>query len=313
MSILHPVVAQDSLKLGLVVDLLASGAAEYPLVAELTPAERRTQTVDTLIENVLLQADGGAIVYIIEDAHWIDPSSKLLLESAMAKIESSPILILITTRHTHKLNLTTSADLIKMRLPPLGADNIEQITKSVDAGSLLSAHEIRSIVGRADGVPLFAEEIAMAAIESGSRGETFDPPESIEASLAARLDNLGDAKLAIQVASIIGREFQLSQLQTLAATENSTLLAAMGRAIAAGLVLEIKTSSDRAFRFTHALVQDVAYNGLLKKQRRDFHKRLALDVLDDTVRQREPELIALHLTRAGESALAVDYWKAAAH
>lgn len=311
--ILHPSLAADGLKLGLVVDLLSSGAPDHPQIAELTPLDRRSRTVDTLIDNVLLKANGGATVFVIEDVHWIDPSSKLLLESAIAKIKCSPILILMTTRPAPHLELKTSADSIKLSLPPLEAGKIEQLAKSVDAESLLSPDDIRNIVERADGVPLFAEEIALAAIESGSKGEPFSLPESIEASLAARLDNLGDAKLAIQVASVIGREFQLPQLQTLAATEDSTLLASIGRAIAAGLVREVTTSSDRAFRFTHALVQDVAYNGLLKKQRRDFHHRFAIDVLDETVRRREPELIALHLTNAGEPALAVEYWKEAAH
>ena len=150
-------------------------------------------------------------------------------------------------------------------------------------------------------------------MEFGSRGEAFELPESVEASLAARLDLLGDAKLAIQVASVIGREFKLPQLQALAATEDSSVLAAMGTAIASGLVQEVRTMSDRAFRFSHALVQDVAYNGLLKQQRRSFHKRLAIDVMDESNRQREPELVALHLTCAEEFTLAINYWHQAAN
>jgi tetratricopeptide (TPR) repeat protein len=169
-----------------------------------------------------------------------------------------------------------------------------------------------SIAQRADGVPLFAVEIALAAIESGSRGESFELPESVEASLAARLDNLGDAKPSIQVASVIGRQFRLPQLQALATTEDSTLLAALGTAIASGLVQEVTTLSDRAFRFTHALVQDVAYNGLLNQEKREYHRRLAMDVLDDITHQREPELIALHLTCADEIEAAIGYWKLAA-
>ncbi|MFK8050393.1 MAG: AAA family ATPase [Halioglobus sp.] len=311
--LMHPTLAEDDLSLALIVDLLSTGGIENPLLAGLTPLERRSQTVETLIANVLLKANGGATVLVIEDAHWIDPSSKLLLESALAQIKSAPILILVTTRQGNHFELPPSAEVVSLHLPPLEAGSIGQLAKSVDTSSVLSSDDIDNIVGRADGIPLFAEEIALAAIESGSRGETFELPESIEASLAARLDNLGDAKLAIQVASVIGREFQLPQLQTLAATEDSTLLAAMGRAMAAGLVLEVNTASDRAFRFTHALVQDVAYNGLLKKQRRDFHRRFAIDVLGDTVRQREPELIALHLTSAGEPTLAIEYWKEAAY
>ncbi len=310
---LHPSIAQDSQAVELVATLLSITDADTSTASELNALERRKLTIEILIQNAQLRAGGNPVVFVIEDTHWIDPSSKQLLEYIIENIELAPILILITSRHANNLNLADSSILKELLLPHLSEDSIEKLTRAIDPTSLLSTADVQNIVRRADGVPLFAEEIALAAMEFGSRGEAFELPESVEASLAARLDLLGDAKLAIQVASVIGREFKLPQLQALATTEDSTVLAAMGTAIASGLVQEVRTLSDRAFRFSHALVQDVAYNGLLKQQRRGLHRRLAIDVMDESNRQREPELVALHLTCAEEFSLAIDYWRLAAN
>lgn len=311
-AVLHPSIAKDPLAVSLIADLFGLGAREDPLIAAMTAKERRSQMVEMLIRNATCKANGGALVFVLEDAHWIDPSSLEILEALMDNIERSPIFVLITCRPGARLQLPDSALFRELRLERLDQGSIEQLARDVDVQNILSADDIRNIVQRADGVPFFAEEIALAAIESGARGEAFELPETIEASLAARLDNLGTAKAAIQVASVIGREFRLGAFQSLAALDEATLLAGVGGAIAAGLVREVPSRGDRAFAFTHALVQDVAYNGLLKQQRRKLHKRLALEVLDSSVRQREPELVAFHLTRAGEADLAINCWRQAA-
>jgi len=308
----YPSIANNPQSIKLLAELFINSGVSSAAPDDLTPAERRSQTVEILIEHSVQKAGGGALVFVIEDLHWMDPSSKVLLEFIVGKLETSPILILITSRLSSELSLGEPGRFSELQIPRLSASNIEQVTRSVDPAGLLSAGNIQNIVSRADGVPLFAEEIARAALESDSRGEVIDLPESVEASLAARLDNLGEAKRAIQLASVIGRNFELPELQALATVEDSALLAALGAAIASGLVEEVQTSSDRAFRFAHALVQDVAYNGLLNHQRKAFHKRLAMDVYDENVKQREPELIALHFTHAGEVALAIEYWKRAA-
>lgn len=309
--ILNPSISAKNNLTELIGALFTVTEPELGELAKLSAQERRTKTIETIVENALCNSQGRPTVIVVEDAHWIDPSTRLLLEYILGKIKSSPILIIITSRRVTNLELFESVRFQQVELMRLSSEEMTEITRGVDSTNTLSEIVLQDIALRADGVPLFAEEIALAAIESDSRGEVFELPESIEASLAARLDNLGSAKPSIQVASIIGREFKLPQLQALATTEDSTLLAALGTAIASGLVEEVRSLSDRAFRFTHALVQDVAYNGLLNQEKREYHRRLAMDVLDDNVRQREPELIALHLTRAGEANLAISYWKLA--
>ncbi|MCB1678312.1 MAG: AAA family ATPase [Halioglobus sp.] len=309
---LHPSIAARPRSLSLVAQLLSIDSCENSAIQDLSAQERRRQTVDIMIENALLRNRQAPQVFVLEDAHWVDPSTRMVLDSLMERMGAVPILVLITSRPGPKLKLLSSAPVDEILLQGMDEDSVEQLAMGVDFSGRLSPEDIRGIVERADGVPLFAEEIALAAIESGSRGEAFELPGSIEASLSARLDNLGDAKPLMQVASVMGREFRLTQCQALSAAPESALLGAIATAIAAGLLQEVKSPGDRAFRFTHALVQDVAYNSLLKQQRRELHKRLAMRVLDDTLRQREPEVVAYHLTRAGETELAIDYWKRAA-
>ncbi len=311
-QMLHPSVSAKEYMVELLAALFTVLTPELGELAKLSAQERRTKTIENIVENTLCNSEGRPTFILLEDAHWLDPSTRLLLEYIIEKIASSPILIVITSRQDADPELLESSRFQQIDLARLGSKEMTQITRGVDSSATLSEIELQNIALRADGIPLFAEEIALAAIESGSRGEVFKLPESVEASLAARLDNLGGAKSSIQVASIIGREFKLPQLQALATTEDSTLLAALGTAIASGLVEEVKSLSDRAFRFTHALVQDVAYNGLLNQEKREYHRRLAMDVLDENVRQREPELVALHLTCAGEIEAAIGFWKLAA-
>ncbi len=312
-GVFHPDTVRNTQSVALISKLFSVSTENTCNSFKLTARERRAATVRALMDNALYRAGGGALIYIVEDAHWLDPSSRLLLEYLIEKTEANSLLLLITSRKACDLKRGDSANVVEILLPRLSENNIEQLTRGVDPAGQLSEDYIADIVRRADGVPLFAEEIARTALEFDSTGEAFELPESVEASLAARLDNLGDAKSVIQIASVIGRNFELPQLQALASMDDSALLAAMAAAIAAGLVEELQSTSGRVFRFFHALVQDVAYHGLLNDQRKGYHKRLALDVFDESVRQREPELVALHLTRSGETTLAIDYWRRAAN
>lgn len=308
---IDPVISEDDTSVNLIAQLFSIDGMRDGGVAELTPQERRQQTIDIMVARTLLRASRAPLVYVVEDAHWIDPSTLLLLESIMEKIEHVPILILITCRPTNYPTFTPSQLFDEQALPRLDEGSIQQLAQSVDSSGRLTAPEVRHIVRRADGIPLYAEEITRAVIEQSRGADGIELPESIEASLIARLDNLGAARALIQTASVVGRVFRLSQLYALADEAEAALLPDIGTAIAAGLLEEVPCKGDRAFRFTHALVQDVAYNGLLKQQRRQLHNRMASRVLGDTVRLREPELVAYHLTRAGETESAIQYWKRA--
>lgn len=309
--VLHPEIVRDPQAVSLIAGLISVGGLNESSIASLTPQARRDRTIEILVKQALLRADGGAVVFVLEDIHWVDPSTRQLLDFINAKICDTPLLILVTSRPGRHLQRAVAEFSTELDLDRIDEESIGRLARSIDIKGVLSPHDIVNIVKRVDGVPLFAEEITLAAIEQGAHGENLRLPESLEASLAARLDNLGDAKLLIQIASVIGREFGLGLCCALARSSESVLLEAIASAIGAGLLQEAQARGGRVFRFTHALVQDVAYNGLLMIQRCELHRRLATTVLDDAVRYQQPELIADHLTRAGETAMSVEYWKRA--
>lgn len=308
---LNPEVVRDPQALGLLAGLVSIGEFKQNSTAHLSSQERRSKTIEAMVRQALLRADGGPVVFVVEDIHWMDPSTRELLDSIIGRIQETALLILVTCRRNSTVTLVTSESTREILLSGIDRAGIASLARSMDTEGVLAATDIAHIVERVDGVPLFAEEMTLTAIEQGVDGDSFMLPESLESSLAARLDNMGDAKLMLQVASVIGRDFPFNACRALARVSESALLDAVATAISAGLLREEQARGDRVFRFTHALVQDVAYNGLLKMQRRELHRRLATTVLDETVRQRQPELIAYHLTNAGEPAMAIDYWQRA--
>lgn len=304
-------VKDNAQALSLFANLLGVEQGEDSAISTLSAAERRAATIKLLIDYILSKAEQGPVVFFVEDAHWIDPSTQQVIESVIAQSAEQPLLTLITSRLTSRLNLNEELTYQNILLSDLGSEHIEQLVRETDQANVLSEAEIVTIVDRAEGVPLFAEEITTAAIEQESRGEQIAIPESIEASIAARLDHLGNAKTIVQIASVIGREFKLGQLEPLAKLPENSVLGAMAIAIASGLNKEVQVLGDRAFRFMHALIQDVAYNGLLKSQRREFHKAFADLLSQETLGQNTPELVAFHLTKAGDTARAIEQWRVA--
>ena len=220
--------------------------------------------------------------------------------------------MIVATHRPHR-DLKLPGDPVRLILERLPDADIEAIVRNVGRSSTLSDLDIRMIASRVEGIPLFAEEFTSAAVDhwiGGQRG--FDLPETIQASVMSRLDMLGDAKSVAQVASVLGRTFRLSQLGVLAASKLTTLRDAIARLVNSGLLLEGKQLGE-IYQFKHALVRDVAYGSLPRRTRSALHRRLVYDILLNSTAERQPEVIAYHLTEAGLFLEAIDYWKTAGY
>jgi class 3 adenylate cyclase/tetratricopeptide (TPR) repeat protein len=274
--------------------------------------QRREQTIAFLVDHTLRMSGERPLLVVVEDVHWIDPSSFELLRALVSRTEGSRAMVVVTTRPVVG-SLTTWAGATEIPLPRLTDSDIETIVRSVDASSQLSDAEVAAIVSRADGIPLFAEELTASAIEHGRARTAYDLPETVEASLTARLDFLGEAKHVAQMGAVLGREFAYRELIALAGSTmaGSTLDAGLAAIVTSGLLLQSEQAGEARYRFRHALVQGVAYGSLLRKARRRLHERVAREVLTETTRARAPELMAHHLTEAGLIDEAIGYWKAA--
>jgi class 3 adenylate cyclase len=282
--------------------------------------ELRRKTRDAVVALLTAHARGRAGVILLEDLHWADPSTIEVVERIAGTISNLPVLLIMTSR-TESIRVG-SAPIRRVMLQRLADNDSRILADAVIRDGELSSQLVEQIVRRSDGVPLFVEELAAAALETGMVDQGSDTPAGVGEhgvpsalydSLMLRLERLGEAKAIAQLAAVIGRSFS-HQLLALVATEDGVELETpLARLLESGLILR-EPSGEKAYYFKHALVRDVAYYSLLKRRRRGLHARVAdkIEVHLPEIGNREPEYFARHLSEAGRSASAVRMWLKAA-
>lgn len=282
---------------------------------DLTPQQRKSLTLQTLVDRFVQRAAHCPVLIIVEDAHWIDPTTAELLDALMAPINRAPIMLLVTHRPSWTSEWPSLyGHVLQVSLGPLAKPQIADMVRHI-AGATASAWMIDEIVGRTDGIPLFIEELARSLVErEAGVGECeVGLPATLQGSLMARLDRCQPtAKETAQIASVIGREFSRDLLARVCDFQVADLDAAVAELMAAHLVLRGGPSED-ALAFRHALIQDAAYQSLLMSRRQRYHAAIARALAEyrretgDT----QPELVARHFSEAGLPQLALPFWRRA--
>jgi predicted ATPase len=262
------------------------------------------------------------VLFILEDLHWTDPSTLELLDLLIDQTPTASLLVLLTCRSTFQPRWSHRSYLSEVTVHRLSQAQIEHMTTHVAGGKQLPVQVRAQIVEKTDGVPLFIEELTKTLLESGHLKETdehyeltgsfstFAIPATLQDSLMARLDRLVTAKGIAQIGATIGRQFSYVLLQAVSQLDASTLQRELGRLVEAELVYQRGLFPQAAYTFKHALIQDAAYQSLLKSTRQQYHQRIAL-VLEaqfPETAEAQPELLAHHLTEAGLTAQSVTYW-----
>jgi class 3 adenylate cyclase/predicted ATPase len=290
----------------------------YPAL-EMTPQQRRQKTLEALTTQIEASSRQKPMLMIFEDAHWADPTSLEVFGRAVDRIRTLGVLLIVTYRPEFEPPWVRRSHVTALTLNRLGERETAAIIDGIAGNNLLSPSVRRDIVERTDGIPLFVEEMTKAVLEAETESETGQTaariapparavPASLHASLMARLDRLGPAKDVAQIGAAIGREFSHPLLEAVAGKPEAELASALERLIAAGLLFRQGVPPHATYLFKHALVQDAAYGTLLREPRRALHARIA-DVLETRLSAAaEPELIAYHLTEAGHTEQAIDYW-----
>ena len=299
-------------------------SAEYA-PSEATPEQQKQQTMRALLTIVFRRAAQQPVLFVVEDLHWVDPTSLEFLSLLVEQVKTAPILALFTCRPDFKSPWGDSSNVTEVALHRLPRGEAAELAGRVAGGKSLPEGLVADIVSKTDGVPLFLEELTKMLLESGLLEEQVDRfelsgplpplaiPNTLHDSLMARLDRLSTVKGLAQLGATLGRQFTYALLQAVSPWDEATLRDGLQQLVAAEFVFQQGDPPQATYRFKHALIQDAAYQSLLKSTRQQHHQRIA-DVLESwfaEVVETQPELLAHHYTEAGLGAQAVPYWRAA--
>jgi class 3 adenylate cyclase/predicted ATPase len=310
----------------LLAELLSVPTADRYPPLNLSARQKKQKTIEALVCQLEILVRQRPVLMIFEDAHWIDPTSRELLDTTIERVARLPVLLVITFRSEFHPPWTGQAHVTTLNLSRLGRREGAALAGSVAGNNVLPEQIIEEIIERTDGIPLFVEELTKAVVEARVRDDdeastlnhvpssALTIPATLHASLMARLDRLGAvAREVAQIGAAIGREFSYEVLALIAQKTDMEVQTALSRLTDAELVFCRGTPPQATFLFKHALVRDVAYGSLLRGQRQKLHGHIA-DVLAEhfpTTVEAEPEVMAHHYREAGMADAARTYFERA--
>jgi class 3 adenylate cyclase/predicted ATPase len=298
--------------------------ADYAPVT-VSPEQQKQQTLHLLVTILLRIAAQQPVLFVMEDLHWVDPSTLELLSLLVDQGPTARILTLFTCRPDFSPPWTGRAHLTQLTVNRLPRRQAVEVIRQVAHGKVLPPEVVAQIVAKTDGVPLFVEELTKMVLESGllqERDERYaltgplHPlaiPATLHDSLMARLDRLAAVKALAQLGATLGREFSYALLRAVAPWEEEIVHQGLHQLVAAEFLYQRGGPPQATYTFNHALIQDVAYQSLLRSTRQQYHQRIAqaLEAQFPETVATQPELVAQHYTAAGCAEQAVHYWQRA--
>jgi predicted ATPase len=310
----------------LVAPLLALAIPEnrYPPL-NLSSQRQRQKTLETLVAILQELAEHQPVLFIIEDLHWTDPTTLELLGLLLDQTPTASLLVLLTCRPTFQPSWSHRSYLTEITVSRLSHSQVEQIVTCVTDGKTLPTEVSQQIIAKTDGVPLFVEEMTKAILASGHLKDvdghyeltgsfsTFAIPATLQDSLMSRLDRLMTGKVIAQLGAALGRQFSYALLQAVSQLGEAMLQHELSRLVEAELLYQRGVPPQATYTFKHALIQDTAYESLLKSTRQRYHQRIAQVLAErfPETAETQPELLAHHYMAAGLSAQALVFWKRA--
>jgi predicted ATPase len=296
----------------------------YPPLT-LTPQRRKQKTLEALLTWLLVLTEQQSVLFIVEDLHWIDPSTLEFLTLLVEQGPTARLLTLLTCRPEFQVPWGLRTHLTPIALQRLPQSQVEVMIARVTGGKALPPVVLQQVVTKTEGVPLFVEELTKTVLESGLLQESQDhyeltgplPPMAIPAtlhdSLMARLDRLATVKAVAQLGAVLGRTFSYELLQAVMSLDEASLQQALARLVEAELLYQRGVPPQATYLFKHALIQEAAYQSLLKSTRQQYHQQIAqvLEMQFPALVEAQPELVAQHYTAAGCAEPAVPYWQRA--
>ena len=293
----------------------------YPRLS-MTAQQQRDATLDAIVAWLIETAEGTPVLMAWEDLHWADPTTLETLGMLIEQAPTAAMLVVATYRPELTPPWPQRSHMTPITLNRLERPEVETMVGHLAGGRPLPGEVVDHIVAKADGVPLYVEELTKAILGSGvleARGDAYvltgalaqlHIPETLQDSLMARLDRAPRLREVAQLGSVLGREFAYDMISALAGIEEEMLQSGLGQLVVDELLYQRGRPPRSRYLFKHALIQDAAYQSLLKRTRQQYHQQVA-KLLEDRfpeVASTQPELVAHHYTEANCPAQAIAYW-----
>lgn len=310
--------------LPLLANLLSLPLSE-PTPLGLSPQAQKQKTLDALLAGLLTLAARLPVIIMVEDLHWVDPSTLELLTFLIERLDAARVLLLLTFRPNFSPPWTARPNVTALHLGRLDYGHTQAMIQQVARRKLLPPELLHQLVAKTDGIPLFVEELTKMVLEQGLLKEqtdhyelanplfSLDIPATLQDSLMARLDRLATVREVAQLGATLGREFSYELLQAIAPLDETALHHDLQRLVEAELLQQQGQPPRATYRFKHALIQETAYNSLLRSKRQQYHQQIAwvLEQRFPELGVTQPELLAHHFTAAGLPQPAIRYWQQA--
>jgi class 3 adenylate cyclase/predicted ATPase len=308
-----------------VASLLSIPCEQRYGAVSMTPQRFKDETLRTLVDLTEAAARKQPSVMLFEDAHWADPTTLEVLDLMIDRVKGFPLLIVLTHRPEFESRWSRHGHVAAVNLSKLTRAQSTAMVSRITGGRSLPAELLEQIIVKTDGVPLFVEELTKSILESGELKElddhyeyagsarTITIPATLRDSLMARLDRYAPVKEIAQIGAAIGREFSYELIAAIAPMTPVHLDNALTQLTDSGLAFRRGTPPDASYTFKHALVQDAAYDSLLKSRRQELHAKIARVIEEHfpATKDTEPEVLAHHLTAAGLAEAAIPLWQTA--
>jgi class 3 adenylate cyclase/tetratricopeptide (TPR) repeat protein len=305
-----------------IAELLSIPIASRHEPLALTAQQLKTQTLSVLVDLLLQLAARRPVIFLLEDAQWIDPSTQELLDLVVSRIAQARVLVVVTRRPEYQAHPDVYGNVTTLTLSRLTRRDVAELAHRALRERSVPNAVMKRIIDDSDSIPLFIEELARGVVESGGLGEhgagdqrtegsaSWSVPDSLRDALVARLDRAPLGRSVAQIAAVVGREFSydmLLRVSSLSAPELDSTLAYLQQS---EIVQQIDNRPPPRYAFKHALLRDAAYESLLKSTRREIHARVAAVIEKERpeILAGQPELLAYHYGLAGDAEAALRYW-----
>jgi class 3 adenylate cyclase/predicted ATPase len=307
-------------RLLLIANLLSISTENHRELSALTPQQIKNRTINTLVDILLAFSLQRPTLCIFEDAHWLDPSTLELLEQIISRIDHARVLLIVSCRPEFRPTWIARANITIHSLTRLSQAEVKTMISDLLRGRSMPQELVDQIAEKADGVPLFIEELTSSTLSAPLRTQsnvkrTAQPallkvPETLTDAFMERLDRVAPSRRLAQVAAVIGREFSYDLLSGASRIDEHDLQPALSLLEEADIIYRVGTSPFARFAFKHVLLRDAIYDSLLRSRRQQIHAEIAAVLENDfpEVAENQPEVLAFHYQEAGNHPLAIRRW-----